>query len=112
MRLVIALLLVSVVLAAGCSAPLEPSIYVQKKSVSDIAASACISACRSALSSGQDLSSGPCLSNEIAAGWVCDVAHNPRQDIDNQRQNQCSAFPGSASHFIEVDPDCNLIRTV
>ena len=58
---------------------------------------------------------GPCLSNSIpnATDWVCDVAHWPRQSVDDVVKNQCSAFrEGKAHHFVEVDTNCNLIRAV
>lgn len=55
-------------------------------------------------------SNGPCL-GLIKDDWVCDVAHSPRQDMDNNPENQCIEYrEGMASHFIEVDEDCNLIR--
>ncbi len=57
-----------------------------------------------------DLSSGPCLSNRIAPGWVCDVAHSPRQSVDNDPENQCPAYGKNATHFVEVDPECRFIR--
>ncbi|MBU2638049.1 MAG: hypothetical protein KJ955_03685 [Nanoarchaeota archaeon] len=70
---------------------------------------ACIKACNEAIVS---LGNGPCLLNPIEnTEWVCDVAHMPRQDIDNQVENQCSAFrEGTAKHFIEVNENCELIK--
>ncbi len=68
----------------------------------------CISKCLSA----SDLSNGSCLSNEIVSGWVCDVAHNPRQPIDDNPENQCSEYGKSAKHFVEVNEKCELIRAV
>lgn len=60
---------------------------------------------------GVDLSSGPCLSNALLPGWVLDIAHNPRQEIDDLPQNQCPAFrEGNAQHFVELDSEGNLIR--
>lgn len=60
---------------------------------------------------GADLASGPCLDNADAfPGWVIDIAHNPREALDNDPRNQCSAYPNRAGHFIELDPDGNLIR--
>ncbi|MBN1160270.1 MAG: hypothetical protein JXA43_03550 [Candidatus Diapherotrites archaeon] len=54
---------------------------------------------------------GPCLSNDIAPGWVCDIAHNPRAEMDDWPENQCSAYvSGKAKHFVEVTPDCKFIR--
>jgi hypothetical protein len=58
-----------------------------------------------------DMSTGPCLSNKIIEDWVFDIAHNPRQEIDNEPENQCSAYrEGKAHHFVEFDPEGNLIR--
>lgn len=60
---------------------------------------------------GVDMSSGPCLSNKLLPDWVADVAHNPRQSVDDLPQNQCNAFAtGTAHHFIELDTEGNLIR--
>jgi hypothetical protein len=65
-----------------------------------------------------DFSSGPCLMDPIRHDpnpenvWVCDVAHSPRKTVDNFPYNQCSYYvDGFATHFIEVDEDCNLIRS-
>ncbi|HLC64408.1 MAG TPA: hypothetical protein VJK25_03660 [Patescibacteria group bacterium] len=67
---------------------------------------------------GLDLSSGPCLSNSLYGNadypetvWVLDIAHNPRQEVDNQPANQCSAYrEGKARNFIELDEAGNVIR--
>jgi len=60
---------------------------------------------------GVDMTNGPCLTNELIPGWVVDVAHSPRQAIDNQPENQCSAFiEGKAKHFIELDIEGNFIK--
>jgi len=60
---------------------------------------------------GTNMSSGPCLSNEIIPDWVADVVHNPRQAVDNFPANQCSAYrEGKAHHFVELDTEGNLIR--
>jgi hypothetical protein len=72
--------------------------------------SACITKCTVAKTLGEDLSNGPCLSNSIVEGWVCDVVHDPRIDSDDLPENQCSGFGTTAEHFVEVDLDCNLIR--
>lgn len=79
-----------------------------------LAAVKCQELCRAELVKGADFSAGPCLGNPIAGipTWVCDVAHAPRQAVDNRSENQCSAFrEGSAKHFVEVDEDCNVIKT-
>ena len=60
---------------------------------------------------GGDFSNGPCLSNALLPGWVVDVVHSPRQDIDDLSQNQCAAYlEGSSKHFVELDLMGNLIR--
>ncbi len=45
--------------------------------------------------------------------WVCDVAHSPREDVDNLPENQCREFgEGKANHFVEVNPNCEFIKAV
>lgn len=91
------LFLIGIIFLSGCA----------QQTDKDNAISACIDLCKS---SKQDLSNGPCLSNEIISDWVCDVAHSPRQALDNQPENQCVSFrEGATKHFVEVDVDCNLI---
>jgi hypothetical protein len=90
-------------------------IYVVKatleKEAAPTAITKCINLCKEMKAKGVDLSNGPCLSNNIAPGWVCDVAHNPRLPVDDKPENQCSAFrEGKATHFVEVDENCNVIR--
>jgi hypothetical protein len=72
----------------------------------------CIAACQKYLATGKTLDVGPCLLNPInGTEWVCDVAHSPRMQLDNMPDNQCSAYNGgSASHFIEIMPNCTFIR--
>ena len=53
----------------------------------------------------------PCLSNELANGWVLDIAHDPREPIDNLPENQCLDFrEGRAKHFIELSPKGKVIQ--
>lgn len=60
---------------------------------------------------GDDLRSGPCLSNDLMPGWVADLVHNPRSRTDDLPQNQCRAYlEGKASHFVELDLDGNVVR--
>ena len=59
---------------------------------------------------GLDMQNGPCL-GKIADDWVLDIAHNPRQPIDEKPENQCTDFKnGLAGHFIELDPEGKLIK--
>ena len=64
------------------------------------------------LEAGENLSAGPCLDNgERFLGWVIDIAHDPREAIDDLPENQCSAYRnGRTTNFIELDPTGNLIR--
>jgi len=100
------LALVLVILASGCTQTESPEKEIVK------ARTACTLLCKTALQQGKDLSSGPCLDNEgLIEGWVCDVAHSPRTPEDDKPENQCPAFGKTASHFVEVDPDCEFIQT-
>jgi len=81
-------------------------------SADQLARQECISLCRQKLNEGMDLSAGPCLSESIVEDWVCDVAHSPRADVDDDPANQCSSFGDTANHFVEVSPKCEFIRQV
>lgn len=60
---------------------------------------------------GENLSSGPCLSDALMPGWVVDIAHSPRLSIDDLPENQCPAYrEGRVQHFVELDTEGNLIR--
>ncbi len=60
---------------------------------------------------GVDFSTGPCLSQEIIPDWCVDIAHVPRQQMDGVPENQCASYrEGRVHHFVELDPDGNLIR--
>lgn len=88
-------------LLAGCTLEVEEPIGAATERI-------CIEACKTA---AIPLENGPCLLNPIEnTDWVCDVAHEPREAIDNQKENQCSEFGKQASHFIEVNPNCELIK--
>jgi hypothetical protein len=62
---------------------------------------------------GEDLDRGPCIAENLPnlPEWVADVAHDPREEIDDQPKNQCRRYrEGEASHFVELSPDGELIR--
>jgi hypothetical protein len=60
---------------------------------------------------GVDFAEGPCL-GVIMEGWVADVAHEPRQAVDDRPENQCEAYrSGEADHFVELDPAGTVIGT-
>ncbi|MEM4703339.1 MAG: hypothetical protein QXP53_02555 [Candidatus Pacearchaeota archaeon] len=74
----------------------------------------CKQVCQLALNQGRNLSNGPCLLDPMSnSAWVCDIAHTPRQNIDNLLENQCNAYRnGTSTHFIELTPECELIKVV
>ncbi len=83
----------------------------------ELARDLCIQLCLEEKNKGRDLSNGPCLSDNnskwIVKDWVCDVAHWPRESIDNLPENQCQEYrEGKAHHFVEVSPECEFIRAV
>ena len=106
--LLIILALISIPLLSGC-------VETESETDAEKATLACMNECRIWLNADKELSKGPCLLNPITdiPDWVCDIAHSPRQDVDNDPNNQCSAFrEGRAHHFVEVDENCELIRAV
>jgi hypothetical protein len=66
-----------------------------------------------AVTRGDDLDKGPCIAESLPelADWVADIAHDPREDVDDDPENQCDRYrEGEASHFVELSPDGDLIR--
>ena len=94
------------VFLAGCTQPNS----AQNTANQSPAVEKCVALCNISLENGNDLSAGPCLSNQIIDDWVCDVVHNPRAAVDDQTENQCPEFGKTAKHFVEVSPACELIR--
>lgn len=103
---IIALLMVSVILVSGCT---QQQDIIDRDKVR--AETACILFCKQALDKGS-LEEGPCISDDFLEDWVCDVAHSPRQAVDEKPENQCPSFGKTANRFVEVDPNCNLIRSL
>ncbi len=63
--------------------------------------------------SSLDLSRGPCLAESLPglSDWAVDIAHDPRQPVDDQPANQCESFrDGQTHHFVELTPSGQLIR--
>jgi uncharacterized lipoprotein YmbA len=74
-----AALLITVVLLAACGSGEEAdeeTIQLAKNKYAQ------------AKSEGVDMERGPCL-GVIEPGWVADVAHDPRQPVDDDPANQC-----------------------
>lgn len=80
----------------------------------DAAVAAAREAYEQARAEGVDFTSGPCIADPIEAlpGWVVDIAHDPRTDVDDDPANQCAGYrSGDSDHFVELDPAGNVIRT-
>ena len=61
----------------------------------------------------RDLSQGPCIAEEIPGlpDWVVDIAHDPRQAVDDETVNQCQRYnDGQAHHFVELTDTGTLIK--
>lgn len=105
----------------GCKKEVEKSvddltgvstIQTGQEAEKDLAIAQCQELFQREKSNGKDMASGPCLSGEIIPDWVCDVAHNPREDLDNDPANQCAAYrDGGARHFVELDLAGAVIKT-
>ena len=92
----------------GCGGGDEPSQSEKSQAVGQA-----LVAFKHAQQSGTDLSSGPCISESLPglSDWVADVAHDPRQDVDDDPDNQCQRYrDGDAHHFVELTPNGQLIR--
>lgn len=89
-------------------------IQLEQKKQADkaIANFKCQELCQFELTSGDaDFNMGPCLNEEIIPDWSCDIAHSPRQTVDDDPANQCASFrQGLTHHFVEVDGNCNVIK--
>ncbi len=115
--LIICLVLCSIIFICGCKSTQQT---VQQSEAYQKVIDDCVALCNLALQQGIDLTNGPCLSelHDVNAtwqhaDWVCDVAHWPRQDVDNLAENQCQAYrQGNAKHFVELTPTCEFIRAI
>jgi hypothetical protein len=77
------------------------------------AIAAATAAYEAAAAEGENLDIGPCIAEELPdlPDWVADIAHDPREDIDDEPENQCQRYrDGEASHFVELTPEGDLIR--
>jgi hypothetical protein len=93
----------AVAVAAGCGGGPD-------KAEQDRAVAAAKEAYAEAKAEGVNLATGPCL-GVIMENWVADVAHDPREDVDDEPKNQCEAYrSGDADHFVELDPEGSFIR--
>ena len=100
---IVAILLVVLFLMYG----FQTSSNISEETIG-VAKDACLLLCKTVTIPKTE---SPCLSNEIAPDWACDVANNPRTIMDDSPENQCESYRnGSVHHFVEVTPDCKFIR--
>ena len=113
MKRLIFILILSLILINACSKS-EVSNSSNNQQIPEInVEQKCINLCLEELNKNTNLDNGPCLSQEIEEDWVCDVAHSPRQSIDNIQENQCSSYREDLTHhFVEVTPECGFIRKI
>lgn len=97
--------LVAIVVTSGC-------VVSNGSAGASQASSACQEKCLQLVSTNIDFTNGPCLDDNITSGWVCDMAHGPRQAVDDDPANQCPSFGKTAHHFVEVSENCRIIRVV
>jgi hypothetical protein len=93
---------------AGCGGDDDAS-----SSETDQAVATAMDAYDAAKDKGLDFASGPCIAEQLPGldDWVADIAHDPREDVDDQAENQCQRYrDGEASHFVELTPEGELIR--
>jgi hypothetical protein len=105
-RILLSIFLLLAVIACGGS-----SVSKDERSR---AVSAAQAAYATAQAKGTDFTNGPCIAERLTdlPDWSVDVAHDPREDVDNQPANQCQAYrQGKTHHFVELDPSGKLIRT-
>lgn len=63
-----------------------------------------------AIKENKDLSNGPCLGS-VQEDWALDIAHEPRQTVDEQSDNQCANYlSGQTKHLIELDEKGSILR--
>ena len=88
-------------------------VQIEQKKQADksLAILKCQELCQAEFASDRiDFNVGQCLREEIIPDWSCDIAHSPRQEVDDNPVNQCAYFrTGATHHFVEVDGNCNLI---
>jgi hypothetical protein len=106
---------IAVVLAAfiaGCGGGSGSSLTVND-STQAVAIAQAKMVFRHTQASGRDLSPGPCIAEQLPelSDWAVDIAHDPRQAVDDEPGNQCQSFrDGRTHHFVELTPDGQLIR--
>jgi hypothetical protein len=99
-RIVTVIIAMSCVTACGSDGSNAPKHSTRPARLANLAHAAW----RDASADGTNMDDGPCL-GIITDDWVADVAHDPREAVDDERANQCDEYhAGKAHHFVEVTP--------
>lgn len=101
-------LLATTAAIAGCGGGSSPSQSEKSQAVGQA-----LVAFKQAQQSGKELSAGPCIAEHLPGldDWAADIAHDPRQSVDDDPANQCSSYRnGQTHHFVELTPQGELIR--
>jgi hypothetical protein len=104
----IPVVLLAAVLGVGCGGGDEASESEREQAIAQAQ-----QAYDQARTSGTNLADGPCIAESLTdlPDWVVDIAHDPREDVDDDPANQCQRYrDGEASHFVELTPEGELIR--
>ncbi len=64
----------------------------------------------SLLAQGEDLTSGPCLTDRLTQGWAADLVHSPRTTVDDEFKNRCPSDVAGTSKVVELDLQGNFVR--
>ena len=117
---VVGLVIVYVIIMLFIAEPATPSEVSEAKAIvgenkvngyDKTAIEAAKQAYAQAKASGLDLTTGPCLGESAETGWAFDIAHLPREPIDDLPENQCPAYrAGKIQHFVELDTRGAVIR--
>jgi hypothetical protein len=107
MRRLFVLALVAALVASGCGGG------GASQTDRDRAVTEAMAAYHEAKANGVNLERGPCIAEQVPSmpDWVVDVAHDPRQPVDEDPANQCARYrAGEAHHFVELSPQGDLLR--
>lgn len=109
-----------ILMGAGCKQNIEKTanqtlgletVNMGQQAIKDLAEARAKELFNQKVNEGLDFSNGPCLSEEIIDDWSVDIAHSPRQTVDDEAANQCQNFRnGKTHHFVELDTNGNVIN--
>ena len=108
------------IIGVGCKKDVEQSVNgltglesvrIEQQVEKDLAVAKAQNLFKQKMAAGEDLSSGPCLAEEIIPDWSADLLHDPREEADDLEENQCRFYyEGKTHHYVELDMNGNLIN--